>query len=80
MLHPEVHGDPELPLERGPLPLGDLVERRAAADAPVALGQLLHGRVGDGPALADVLEVRPDVLREDGDPYAISTTASLKRV
>src|SRR5918995_1683947 len=66
VLHAEVDGNPELQLERGPLPLGYFVERRTAADAPVALGQLLYGRVGDGPALADVLEVRTDVLRRGG--------------
>src|SRR5829696_3347396 len=85
VLHAQVDGNPELPLQRGPLALGDLVERRAAADAPVALGQLLDGLVGDWPTLADVLEVRTDVLwggrravRHENDGVAQAWTAAVR--
>ena len=59
---PDVDGEPELALERGALRLGDLVQRRAPADAPVALDELLDRLRADGPAAADVLEVGGDVL------------------
>src|SRR3954447_8327931 len=63
VLHPDEDRDAELTLERRALRLGDVVERRPSADPAVALGQLLDGFVGDRLAAADVLEVRPDVVR-----------------
>ncbi len=62
VLHPHEHGHAELGCQSRPLALGDLVERRAPPDPAVALGQLLDGRIRHGPALADVLEVGPNVL------------------
>ena len=65
VLHARVDREAELALEARARPLGHVVERRAAADPPVALGQLLDGFVRDRTAGADVLEVRTDV-REVG--------------
>src|SRR5262245_16395494 len=64
VLHARVDGEANLALEPPARRLGDLVEGRAA-NPPVALGELLDRLVGDRPARADVLEVRPDV-REVG--------------
>ena len=68
VLHAHEDREAGLDLERGALGLGDLVERRAAADAPVALGQLGHGLRPDRPPAADVLEVGRDVLGALGLP------------
>src|SRR5580765_144749 len=65
VLHPGIDGKAELALEARARPLGHIVERRPAADPPVALGQLLDGLVRDRTAGANVLEVRADV-REVG--------------
>ena len=63
VLHAHEHGEARLLLESGTLSLGDLVERRAPADAAIALGQRLDRLRPNGPAAADVLEVGGDVLR-----------------
>ena len=44
VLHPDEDGRAQLALERSPLRLGRVVERRAPADPPVTLGQLLDRR------------------------------------
>ena len=50
VLHADVDGQTKLPLERRAGRLRHVVERRAPADPPVALGQLLDGLVRDRPA------------------------------
>ena len=68
VLHADEDRDPELALQRRALRLGDLVERRATADPPVALGQLGDRLVRDRPAAPDVLQVRPHILRRRRAP------------
>ena len=63
VLHADVDRHGELALERGALRLRDLVQRRATADAPVALGQLATACSETGRPAADVLEVGADVLQ-----------------
>ncbi len=65
VLHARVDREAELALQPCARPLGHVVERRAPADPPVALRELLDRLVGHRPARADVLEIRPDV-REVG--------------
>ena len=43
VLHADVDRSAQLLLEGGALRLGHVVERRAAADPPIALGELLDG-------------------------------------
>ena len=62
VLHADEDRRPELLLERSALRLGDLVERRAAADPAVALGQLVDRLLRDRTALADVRQIRGHVL------------------
>ena len=62
VLHPDEDGRAQLALERGPLGLGRVVERRAPADPPVALGQLLDRAWRDRLALAHVGEIGGHVL------------------
>src|SRR5204863_2177214 len=62
VLHANEDWQPELALQAGALGLRDLVERRAAADSPVALAQLLDRLLRDRTVLANVGEVSGHVV------------------